>query len=100
MKNTERKNKMVDEITQAAKDGNILKALDGLKVQAIGCAMLEKIKDGKKYRLATFQSKIYGKCVAFYPLRGKNHIISHSAFSVLESIQGRSNGHLNGLEII
>lgn len=90
----------IDTITEKALKGGIETVIDGLKVEAIGCAMLAKIKSGKRYRLKYFYQKPYGHCVTFYPLRGKNPVVSHEAWSVLSSIQNRENGFLNGLQLI
>lgn len=89
----------VDSMTKLAMQGNILKALDGLKLQAIGCCMLDKIKSGKKYRIEASNTKVC-KAVTFYTLRGKKPIVTHNAYYVLSSIQGRSNGYLNGFDLI
>jgi len=97
--NKQTKGDLVDSISKSAMEGNILKALDGLKLQAIGCCMLAKIKSGKKYRIEASSTKIC-KAVTFYTLRGKKPIVTHEAFSVLSSIQCRSNGYLNGLDLI
>jgi hypothetical protein len=89
----------VDKISKLAMQGDILKALDCLKLQAIGCCMLAKIKSGKKYRIEASSTKAC-KAVTFYPLRGKNPTVTHDAWSVLSSIQCRSNGYLNGFDLI
>lgn len=97
--NIEDKKELVDSITKQAMDGDILKAMDGLKLKAVGFAMLAKVDDGRKYRIERSSTKVC-KAVTFYPLRGHRAIVTHDAWSVLSSIQGRSNGNLNGLELL
>ena len=90
---------MVDSLTNRAMKGNILEELDGLKLLAVGWPMLKKVKGGRKYRIERASSK-FCSAVTFYPLKGRKPIVTHNAWSVLESIQWRSNGYLNGFEII
>lgn len=73
--------------------------LDGATVLAKGFTMLSKVNGGKRYRLARFDSKIYGPCFTFYPARGKNPVVHHLAYSVLSSVQCGMLGYLNGLEL-
>ena len=88
----------VDALTMEAKE-DILKALHGLKLEAVGFCMLAKINSGKKYRLEASATKVC-KAVTFYSLRGKKPIVTHDAYSVLSSIQNRANGFLNGLDLL
>lgn len=74
--------------------------LDGMIIEAVGFAMLSKVNDGRKYRLAYFKSKCYGHCVTFYAPRGQKPIVTHSAHSVISGIQARSNNCLNGLDVV
>lgn len=73
--------------------------LNGMRVKCKGFCMLAKLNDGKKYRMENYYDKRFGDCVTFYSLMGKKPIVNHSAWSVIASIQGCSNGYLNGLEI-
>ena len=95
----EKASALVDNMTERAMKGEILDALDGTKLKAVGSVMLAKVKDGKKYRIERSSAKTC-KAVTFFPLRGKKPIVTHSAWSVLQSIQGRSNGFLNGFDVI
>ena len=90
---------LIDDMTLQSMQGDILDALDGITVKAVGLTMLAKVNNGKTYRLERSSTKVC-KAVTFYPSRGKNPIVTHCAWSVLRSIQGRANGYLNGFDVI